>query len=80
MAASGVVEDLAGLSLFTGCGPSELAAPASMLSPVDEPSGAVLARQGEPARSFLLVTRGEAAVLRDDGRSEEHTSELRHNA
>src|SRR3954470_17623445 len=67
MAGSGAVEDLAGLSLFSGSGPSELAALASMLSPVDEPSGAVLARQGEAARSFLLVTGGEAAILRDDG-------------
>src|SRR5437879_7859383 len=41
-----------------------------MLSPVDEPSGAVLARQGEVAHSFLVVTTGEAAVLRDDGDGE----------
>jgi CRP-like cAMP-binding protein len=67
MTASGVVDDLARLPLFSGCDPSELAAPASMLSPIDEPSGAVLAREGEPARSFLLVTKGEAAVLRDEG-------------
>ena len=67
MAASGVVEDLAGLSLFNGCGPGELVTLASMLSPFDEPPGAVLARQGEAARSFLLVTGGEAAILRDDG-------------
>jgi len=70
MTASGAVDDLARLPLFSGCDASELAAPASMLSPVDEASGAVLARQGEPARSFLLVTTGEAAVLRDDGGGE----------
>ena len=70
MTASDVVDDLAHLPLFSGCDASELAALASMLSPVDEPSGAVLARQGEPARSFLLVTTGEAAVLRDDGGGE----------
>ena len=66
MTSSRVVEDLARLSLFTGCDPSELAALASKLSPVDEPTGAILARRGEAARSFLLVTTGEAAVLRDD--------------
>jgi protein lysine acetyltransferase len=70
MAASGVVDDLARLPVFSGCAPSELTTLASMLSPLDEPSGAVLARQGESARSFLLVTTGEAAVLRDDGSGE----------
>jgi protein lysine acetyltransferase len=70
MAASGSVDDLAHLPLFSGCVASELTGLASMLSPVDEPKGAVLARQGEPARSFLLVTTGEAAVLRDGGDGE----------
>jgi protein lysine acetyltransferase len=70
MTASGVVDDLARLPLFSGCDPSELSALASMLSSVDEPPRSVLARQGEPARSFLLVTRGEAAILRDDGGGE----------
>src|SRR5947208_5045764 len=41
-----------------------------MLSPVEVPSGAVLARQGEVAHSFLVVTTGEAAVFRDDGDGE----------
>jgi protein lysine acetyltransferase len=74
MTASGVVDDLARLPLFSGCDASELAALASMLAPIDEPSGAVLARQGEPARSFLLVTEGEAAILRDDGGAEHHVA------
>jgi CRP-like cAMP-binding protein len=65
-----VVHDLCGLALFGDCDAGSLTALASMLSPVDEPPGAVLARQGEPARSFLLVTAGEAAVLRDDGDGE----------
>jgi CRP-like cAMP-binding protein len=76
MTASGVVEDLGGLSLFTGSGPNELAALASRLSAVDEPSGAVLARQGEAARSFLLVTTGEAAVLRGDGGGEHQVATI----
>ncbi len=63
-------DDLTGLALFDGCDVHELTALASMLSPVDEPSGAVLARQGEAAQSFLLVVAGEAAVVRDDGRGE----------
>ena len=67
MTASRTVDDLSSLELFDGLDTSELTALASMLSPVDEPAGAVLARQGELARSFLLVTTGEAAVLRDDG-------------
>ena len=62
--------DLSGLTLFNGCDERQLSMLASMLSPVDEPSGAVLARQGEPAQSFLVVTAGEAAVLRDDGDGE----------
>ena len=62
--------DLSGLTLFNGCDERQLSMLASMLSPVDEPSGAVLARQGEPAQSFLVVTAGEAAVLRDDGHGE----------
>jgi protein lysine acetyltransferase len=76
MTSSGVVEDLSRLSLFTGCDPSELAALASKLSPVDEPTGAILARQGEAARSFLLVTTGEAAVLRDDGGGERQVATI----
>jgi protein lysine acetyltransferase len=70
MATSQVVADLSGLALFGDSDASALTALASMLSPVDEPPGAVLARQGEVARSFLLVTGGEAAVLRDDGDGE----------
>jgi CRP-like cAMP-binding protein len=62
-----VAQDLSGLTLFNGCDERQLSTLASMLSPVDEPSGAVLARQGEVAHSFLVVTAGEAAVLRDDG-------------
>jgi protein lysine acetyltransferase len=65
-----VAHDLSGLTLFNGCDERQLSTLASMLSPVDEPSGAVLARQGEVAHSFLVVTSGEAAVLRDDGDGE----------
>ena len=65
-----MAHDLSGLTLFNGCDERQLSTLASMLSPVDEPSGAVLARQGEVAHSFLVVTTGEAAVLRDDGDGE----------
>ena len=65
-----MAHDLSGLTLFNGCDERRLSTLASMLSPVDEPSGAVLARQGEVAHSFLVVTTGEAAVLRDDGDGE----------
>lgn len=64
------VNALTDLALFAGCDAAQLTALASMLAPVDEPPGAVLARQGEPARSFLLVVTGEAAVVRDDGTGE----------
>ena len=70
VAASGVAQDLSGLTLFKGSDERQLSTLASMLSSVDEPSGAVLARQGEVAHSFLVVTAGEAAVLRDDGDGE----------
>src|SRR5205814_7824933 len=70
VAASDVAHDLSGLTLFDGCGGRQLSTLASMLSPVAEPAGAVLARQGEAAHSFLVVTTGEAAVLRDDGDGE----------
>jgi CRP-like cAMP-binding protein len=68
--ATRVPADLSGLDLFKGCDESDLAALSSMLSPVDAPVGEVLARQGEVARSFLLIATGEAAVLRDDGSGE----------
>jgi len=67
VAASPVVEDLSSLQLLAGSDASRLATLASMLTAVDEPDGAVLARQGEAASSFLLVVSGEAAVSRDDG-------------
>ena len=62
-----MVEELSGLQLLAGSDERRLAALASMLTPVDEPEGSVLARQGEPASSFLLVVTGDAAVSRDDG-------------
>jgi CRP-like cAMP-binding protein len=65
-----VAHDLSGLVLFDDSDERRLSTLASMLSSVDEPSGAVLARQGEVAHSFLVVTAGEAAVLRDDGDGE----------
>jgi CRP-like cAMP-binding protein/GNAT superfamily N-acetyltransferase len=65
-----VAHDLSGLALFNDSDERQLSTMASMLSSVDEPSGAVLARQGEVAHSFLVVTAGEAAVLRDDGDGE----------
>ena len=67
MSAARELANLSSLELFDGCDERQLSTLASMLSPFDEPSGAVLARQGEAARSFLLVTGGEAAILRDDG-------------
>jgi CRP-like cAMP-binding protein len=66
MDTSRVVADLARLELFHGLEERELEPLASMLSPVDAPAGAVLARQGEAAQSFLLVVSGEAAVIRGD--------------
>jgi CRP-like cAMP-binding protein len=65
-----VVEELSGLQLLAGSDERRLSALASMLTPVEEPAGAVLARQGEVADSFLLVVTGEAAVRRDDGDGE----------
>ena len=65
-----MAHDLSGLTLFNGSDERRLSTLASMLSPVDEPPGAVLARQGEVAHSFLVVTTGEAAVLRDEGDGE----------
>jgi protein lysine acetyltransferase len=70
MDAARVVADLFGLELFKGCAEGDLSALASMLSPVRSPTGAVVARQGEVARSFLLVVAGEADVVRDDGAGE----------
>jgi protein lysine acetyltransferase len=70
MDAARVVADLSGLDLFRGRGESELVELAAMLSPVEAAAGAALARQGEIARSFLLVVTGEAVVVRDDGEAE----------
>lgn len=76
MSASRDRADLSSLELFDRSDERQLSTLASMLSPVDEPTGAVLARQGEPARSFLLVTTGEAAVLRDDGGGEHQVATI----
>ncbi len=65
-----VVADLSRLELFSGRSQSELEPLASMMSPVDAAEGAVVARQGEAALSFLLLITGEAAVARDDGQGE----------
>lgn len=65
-----MVADLSRLELFYGLEDRDLEPLASMLSPVDAPAGAVVARQGEAAQSFLLVVTGEAAVVRDDGDGE----------
>jgi protein lysine acetyltransferase len=71
-----VVADLSRLELFSGRNESELEPLASMLSPVGAPAGAVVARQGEAAQSFLLVVTGEAAVVRDDGEGERRVGTL----
>jgi CRP-like cAMP-binding protein len=68
--ARGVVTDLSGLELFAECEEDDLADLASMLSPVEARPGDVLARQGEVARSFLLVVTGEATVVQADGDGE----------
>jgi protein lysine acetyltransferase len=65
-----VVTDLSALELFRGHDEGELAALASMLTAVEAAPGDVLARQGEVARSFLLVVTGKADVVRDDGDGE----------
>jgi CRP-like cAMP-binding protein len=65
-----VVADLSGLELFRGSSEPDLAGLASELSPVASPTGAVIARQGEVADSFLLVVTGDAVVARDDGDGE----------
>jgi len=65
-----VVADLSGLELFRGSSEPDLAGLASELSPVASPTGAVIARQGEVADSFLLVVTGDAVVVRDDGDGE----------
>ncbi len=65
-----MVADLSGLELFRGSSEPDLAGLASELSPVASPTGAVIARQGEVADSFLLVVTGDAVVARDDGDGE----------
>lgn len=67
MVTSPVVDELSRLQLLAGSEAEALVTPASLLTPVDEPAGTVLAHQGEPADSFLLVVTGEAVVTRDDG-------------
>ena len=67
MATSPAVDELSRLQLLAGSDERHLTTLAALLMPVDEPAGTVLARQGEPANSFLLVVGGEAAVSRDDG-------------
>jgi CRP-like cAMP-binding protein len=67
-----VEHDLSDLALFAGSEERDLAALSEMLTPVQAREGEVLGRQGEIARSFLLVVAGKATVLRDDGSGARH--------
>lgn len=56
---------LADLELFADVPASEVAELEAILEPVGVDAGAVVLRQGEVGRSFLLLVEGEATVTRD---------------
>lgn len=60
---------LAEMEVFAGCPADELQTLATLLRPLQAPTGRVLMRQGEQAVSFLLIQSGQAQVrhVGDDG-------------
>lgn len=53
---------LAEMDVFAGCPSNELQTLATLLRPLQAPTGRVLMRQGEQAVSFLLIQSGQAEV------------------
>ena len=62
-------DDLASMEVFAGCRVEELIPLAARMQPLRSAPGQELMRQGEPARSFLLISAGRAEVrhVGDDG-------------
>ena len=62
-------DDLAALEVFAGCRPSDLAPLTVLLRPLSAAVGDVLIRQGDPARTFMLIAAGRTEVEHrgDDG-------------
>ncbi|WP_166906236.1 GNAT family N-acetyltransferase [Mycobacterium sp. DL440] len=58
-------DDLAALEFFAGCRPSVLAPLAVLLRPLSVARGQVLIRQGDPARTFMLIASGRTQVVHD---------------
>jgi protein lysine acetyltransferase len=59
--------ELAVLPMFADYLPADLYPLAAQLKPLHAAAGAVLARQGEPAHTFLIIDRGTARVCHQDG-------------
>lgn len=76
MNAAGDPAELSRLGVFQGCDVDALATLASMLEWVRASPNEVLARQGERARSFLLVATGSARVMRNEGEGEREIGEV----
>jgi CRP-like cAMP-binding protein len=62
----GYLDSLSSLRPFVACSPAELRAIGRGSTPVARRAGAVLARQGQLVREFLVLASGSAVVVRDD--------------
>ncbi len=59
------LEMLRSISLFTACGPGDLARIAKLVDEIDVPDGHVIMRQGEPGTEMFIVVSGKAIAVRD---------------
>lgn len=61
------IETLRKISLFTGCGTSELGRIAQLFDEACRAAGTVLVREGQPGSEFYVIVEGEAeATLRGE--------------
>ncbi|MDH6198882.1 CRP-like cAMP-binding protein [Mycobacterium frederiksbergense] len=69
-------DDLAALEFFAGCRSSALEPLTTLLRPLSAAADEVLIRQGDPARTFMLITSGRAEVVHDGPDGETVVAEL----
>ncbi len=63
--AKGSEDKLKAISIFAECSSKELKSISRLLTEVEVKPGAVLTRQGEPGREFMIINEGQATVRRD---------------
>ncbi len=63
--ASEVEQKLGEISIFRECSAKELKSISRLLTQVTVRPGAVLTKQGDPGREFMIIVEGQATVRRD---------------